>query len=207
LQPLTERGALGSRGGQATFAVLLFQDIAAIPLLALLPLISITGGRAAFSWTGLATASIAVVATLTVGHFLARPVFRHIARTRLREVFTAFALMLVLGVALGLRALRARRWRWAPFLAGVLLADPSTATRSRRRSSPSRACCCALFFISVGMSVDFGCCHDASAAHRRGSSSGMLVLKAGNPVADREGRRGLPSDERPLFVLLLAQGG
>src|SRR5207253_1794339 len=65
LQPLTERGALGSRGGQATFAVLLFQDIAAIPMLALLPLMSLSGGSSTFSWTGLAIAAVAIVATLT----------------------------------------------------------------------------------------------------------------------------------------------
>src|SRR5688572_19158419 len=68
LQPLTERGVLGSKGGQATFAVLLFQDIAAIPLLALLPLMSTTAGRSSFSWSGLALAAAAIVATLTIGH-------------------------------------------------------------------------------------------------------------------------------------------
>src|SRR5258706_216620 len=86
LQPLTERGALGTQGGQATFAVLLFQDLAVIPMLAVIPLLGGSGESSAFSWKGLGFAVGAIVATLVLGHFLARPGFRHIARTRLREV-------------------------------------------------------------------------------------------------------------------------
>lgn len=204
LQPLTERGALGSRGGQATFAVLLFQDIAAIPLLALLPLISVTGGRAAFSWTGLATASIAVVATLTVGHFLARPVFRHIARTRLREVFTAFALMLVLGIALVFEHYGLSMALGA-FLAGVLLAESEYRHEIEAAVEPFKGLLLALFFISVGMSMNFGVLlkHPLLIA---GIIAGMLALKAGILWLIAR-KAGIPSDERPLFILLLAQGG
>src|SRR5262245_19987863 len=98
LQPLTERGALGTQGGQATFAILLFQDLAVIRMLAVIPLLGGTDSST-FSWKGLGFAVGAIAATLVLGHFLARPVFRHIARTRLREIFTAFALLLVLGIA------------------------------------------------------------------------------------------------------------
>jgi len=101
LQPLTERGLLGTRGGQATFAVLLFQDLAVIPMLALLPLFGAAGGILSFSWRGLGVAVLVIAATLIGGHYIARPVFRHIARTRLREVFTEFALLLVIAIALG----------------------------------------------------------------------------------------------------------
>ena len=204
LQPLTERGALGSRGGQATFAVLIFQDIAAIPLLALLPLISVSGGRTAFSWTGLATASIAVVATLTVGHFLARPVFRHIARTRLREVFTAFALMLVLGVALVFEHYGLSMALGA-FLAGVLLAESEYRHEIEAAVEPFKGLLLALFFISVGMSMDFGVLmkHPLLIV---GIILGMLALKAGILWLIAK-KAGIPSDERPLFILLLAQGG
>src|SRR5256885_6245077 len=95
LQPLNERGARGTQGGQATFAILLFQDLAVIPMLAVLPLIGESGGWSGFSWHGVGFALAVVVGTLVLGHFIARPVFRHIARTRLREIFTAFALLLV----------------------------------------------------------------------------------------------------------------
>lgn len=204
LQPLTERGALGSRGGQATFAVLLFQDIAAIPLLALLPLISVSGGRAAFSWTGLATASIAVVATLTVGHFLARPVFRHIARTRLREVFTAFALLLVLGIALVFEHYGLSMALGA-FLAGVLLAESEYRHEIEAAVEPFKGLLLALFFISVGMSVDLGVLMKHPLLIL-GIIIGMLALKAGVLWLIAK-KAGIPADERPLFVLLLAQGG
>src|SRR4029077_9904793 len=74
LQPLSERGALGTQGGQATFAILLFQDLAVIPMLALFPLLGATGEGSASSWQGLAFAIGAIVATLVLGHFLARPI-------------------------------------------------------------------------------------------------------------------------------------
>src|SRR5688572_18360530 len=72
LAPLTERGALGTQGGQGTFAVLLFQDLAVIPMLALLPLLGTSAGRSAFSWTGLGLAVAIIVGTLVLGHYLAR---------------------------------------------------------------------------------------------------------------------------------------
>ncbi|HEX5128196.1 MAG TPA: monovalent cation:proton antiporter-2 (CPA2) family protein, partial [Usitatibacter sp.] len=153
LTPLSERGALGSMGGQATFAVLLFQDIAAIPMLALLPLMSVTGGKSDFSWSQLGIATLAIVATLTVGHLLARPVFRHIARTRLREVFTAFALMLVLGVAV-VFARFGLSMELGAFLAGVLLAESEYRHEIEAAIEPFKGLLLALFFISVGMSMD-----------------------------------------------------
>ena len=204
LQPLTERGALGSRGGQATFAVLLFQDIAAIPMLALLPLLSASGGSSTFSWSGLATAAMAIAATLTIGHFLARPVFRHIARTRLREVFTAFALLLVLGIALVFEH-AGLSMALGAFLAGVLLAESEYRHEIEAAVEPFKGLLLALFFISVGMSMDFG----VLARHAlliAGIIVGMLALK-GAILWLIARRAGIPSDERPLFILLLAQGG
>jgi len=122
LQPLTERGALQNKGGQAVFAILLFQDIAVIPMLALLPLLGAAGTAVSFSWSGLAFALAVIAATLVGGHYLARPVFRHIARTRQREIFTAFALLLVLGIATGFE-LAGLSMALGTFLAGVVLAE------------------------------------------------------------------------------------
>jgi glutathione-regulated potassium-efflux system ancillary protein KefC len=204
LQPLTERGALGSKGGQSTFAVLLFQDIAAIPMLALLPLLSTSGGRSSFSWTDLGFAAAAVVATLTLGHFLARPVFRYIARTRLREVFTAFALMLVLGIAVVFEH-AGLSMALGAFLAGVLLAESEYRHEIEAAVEPFKGLLLALFFISVGMSMNFG----VLAKHPlliAGIIAGMLALKAAVLWLIAV-RAGIPSDQRPLFILLLAQGG
>ncbi|MDD1632723.1 MAG: cation:proton antiporter, partial [Methylococcaceae bacterium] len=120
LQPLQERGSLGTQSGQASFAILLFQDLAVIPMLALLPLLGTAGGDASFSWSGFGFALIVIAATLIGGHFLARPVFRGIAQTRRHEVFTAFALLLILGIALGFES-AGLSMALGAFLAGVLL--------------------------------------------------------------------------------------
>jgi glutathione-regulated potassium-efflux system ancillary protein KefC len=204
LQPLTERGGLGTQGGQATFAILLFQDLAVIPMLALLPLLGTTAGRSAFSWIGLATAAAIVVATLVLGHYLARPVFRHIARTRLREIFTAFALLLVLGCALLFES-AGLSMALGAFLAGVLLADSEYRHEIEAAVEPFKGLLLGLFFIAVGMSVNFGVLL-ARPLLVLGLIVGLFALK-GAVLWLIARRFGLPPDERPLFILLLAQGG
>src|SRR5690348_9810583 len=154
LQPLTERGALGTHGGQATFAVLLFQDLAVIPMLAALPLLSTRGGWSGFSWQAVSFAAATVVGTLVLGHFIARPIFRHIARTRLREIFTAFALLLVLGIAQLFQA-AGLSMALGAFLAGVLLAESEYRHEIEAAIEPFKGLLLGLFFIAVGMGVDF----------------------------------------------------
>ncbi len=204
LQPLAERGALGTQGGQATFSILLFQDLAVIPMLALLPLLGTTAGRSAFSWSGLAIAGGIVAGTLVLGHYLARPVFRHIARTRLREIFTAFALLLVLGCALLFEA-AGLSMALGAFLAGVLLADSEYRHEIEAAIEPFKGLLLGLFFIAVGMSVNFGVLL-ARPLVVLGLIAGLFALKGA--VLWTIGRTaGLPTDERPLFILLLSQGG
>ena len=204
LQPLNERGALGTQGGQATFAILLFQDIAVIPMLAALPLLGQAGGWSGFSWQGLGFAVAVVVGTLVLGHFIARPVFRHIARTRLREIFTAFALLLVLGIAL-LFDKAGLSMALGAFLAGVLLAESEYRHEIEAAIEPFKGLLLGLFFISVGMSVDF------SVLLARpwvvvGLIVGLFALKS-LVLWIIAARARLPSSERPLFILLVAQGG
>ena len=204
LQPLAERGALGSQGGQATFSVLLFQDLAVIPMLALLPLLGHTAGRSAFSWTGLATAAGIVAGTLVLGHYVARPIFRQIARTRLREIFTAFALLLVLGCAL-LFETAGLSMALGAFLAGVLLADCEYRHEIEAAVEPFKGLLLGLFFIAVGMSVNFGVLF-ARPLLVLGLIAGLFALKGAVLWLIARHFR-LPADERPLFILLLAQGG
>jgi glutathione-regulated potassium-efflux system ancillary protein KefC len=205
LQPLAERGALGTRGGQATFKILLFQDLAVIPMLALLPLLGTTAaGRSAFSWQGLALAAAIVVGTLVLGHYLARPVFRHIARTRLREIFTAFALLLVLGCALLFES-AGLSMALGAFLAGVLLADSEYRHEIEAAVEPFKGLLLGLFFMSVGMSVNFGVLL-AWPLLVLGLIVGLFALK-GAVLWLIARRFRLPPGERPLFILLLAQGG
>jgi glutathione-regulated potassium-efflux system ancillary protein KefC len=204
LQPLTERGTLGTQGGQSTFAILLFQDLAVIPMLALLPLLGRSAGRSAFSWLALGLAVAIIVGTLVLGHYLARPVFRHIARTRLREIFTAFALLLVLGCAMLFEA-AGMSMALGAFLAGVLLADSEYRHEIEAAIEPFKGLLLGLFFISVGMSVSFGVLM-ARPLLVLGLILGLLALKGAVLwLIARQFR--LPPDERPLFILLLAQGG
>ncbi|MFN2645261.1 MAG: monovalent cation:proton antiporter-2 (CPA2) family protein [Burkholderiales bacterium] len=204
LQPLTERGALGTQGGQASFAILLFQDLAVIPMLAMLPLLGTLGGWSGFSWQGIGFAVAVVVGTLVLGHFIARPVFRHIARTRLREIFTAFALLLVLGIAL-LFEVAGLSMALGAFLAGVLLAESEYRHEIEAAIEPFKGLLLGLFFISVGMSVDFGVL-----LNRPWLVVAIIVvlfLLKGAVLWLIAERMRLPKSERPLFILLLAQGG
>ncbi len=203
LQPLAERGALATQGGQGIFAVLLFQDIAVIPMLALLPLLG-SGGGAAFSWQGLGFALAVIVATLVGGHFLARPVFRHIARTRQREIFTAFALLLVLAIALAFEH-AGLSMALGAFLAGVLLAESEYRHEIEAAIEPFKGLLLGLFFIAVGMSVDFAVLL-ARPFVVFGLIFGLFVIK-GAVLWLIARRAGFPRAERPLFILLLAQGG
>jgi glutathione-regulated potassium-efflux system ancillary protein KefC len=202
LQPLAERGALATQGGQASFAVLLFQDLAVIPMLALLPLLG--AGAAQLSWHDFAYPGAAVAATLVLGHYLARPVFRHIARTGLREIFTAFALLLVLGIALGYEAVGLSMALGA-FLAGVLLAESEYRHEIEAAVEPFKGLLLGLFFIAVGMGIDFGILLKAPLAVL-GIVAGLFALKSA-VLWTVAGLARIPRGERSLFVLLLAQGG
>ncbi|MBI4291174.1 MAG: cation:proton antiporter [Betaproteobacteria bacterium] len=204
LQPLSERGGLSSQGGQATFAVLLFQDLAVIPMLALLPLLGTAGKTAQVSWHDLAYPGVAVAATLVLGHYLARPIFRHIARTKLREIFTAFALLLVLGIALGYEA-AGLSMALGAFLAGVLLAESEYRHEIEAAVEPFKGLLLGLFFIAVGMGVDFGVLLKAPLTVL-GIILGLFIGKAAVLwMLARLAR--IPASEQPLFVLLLSQGG
>ncbi|HEX7053420.1 MAG TPA: monovalent cation:proton antiporter-2 (CPA2) family protein [Burkholderiales bacterium] len=204
LQPLAERSALGTHGGQSAFAVLLFQDIAVIPMLAALSLLSTKGGWSGFSWQGVGFAAAAVAGTLVLGHFIARPVFRHIARTRLREIFTAFALLLVLGIAQLFHSVGLSMALGA-FLAGVLLAESEYRHEIEAAIEPFKGLLLGLFFIAVGMSVDF-----AMLRERPWLVAGLIVglfLLKGAVLWLIARLAGMPRSQRPLFILLLAQGG
>jgi glutathione-regulated potassium-efflux system ancillary protein KefC len=204
LAPLSERGALATQGGQGTFAVLLFQDIAVIPMLAILPLLGTSGEGAGFSWQKLGLAAAVIVVTLGGGRLVARPVFRHIARTRLREIFTAFALLLVLVVALAFEHVGLSMALGA-FLGGVLLAESEYRHEIEAAVEPFKGLLLGLFFIAVGMSVDFGVLM-ARPWVVFGLIAGFLLIKAAVLYAIARWAN-FPRAERPLFILLLAQGG
>ncbi len=203
LQPLTERGGLGTQGGQASFAILLFQDLAVIPMLALLPLLGAAAASSAFGFGDFAYPAGAIIATLVGGHYLVRPVFRHVARTRLREVFTAFALLLVLGIAL-LYEMAGLSMALGAFLAGVLLAESEYRHEIEAAVDPFKGLLLGLFFISVGMGVNFGLLLAKPLMVLAICASLFFAKAAVLWLVARLAR--LPASELPLFVVLLAPG-
>lgn len=160
LQLLAERKELNTRHGRMSFAILLFQDLAAIPMIAIIPLLAIIPATdsipAKFIDPWAIAKAIAVIAVIVVGgRLLLRPLFRRIARTGIPEIFTAGALLVVIGNALLMEAVGLSMALGA-FLAGVLLADSEYRHELEGDIAPFRGLLLGLFFISVGMSLDLG---------------------------------------------------
>ena len=151
LATLSEKNLLRTPGGQASFAVLLFQDLAVVPLLLLLSFF--TGTQNQFSWLDAAEAIGMIVLLILTGRFLVRPVLRYIAATRLREIFVGFSLLVVLGTA-ALMVWVGLSMALGAFLAGVMLADSEYRHELELDIEPFKGLLLGLFFIAVGMSVD-----------------------------------------------------
>jgi glutathione-regulated potassium-efflux system ancillary protein KefC len=205
MQTMGERNILSTPIGRTAFGVLLFQDIAAIPLLAVVPLLATRGEASSGSgWPKFALALSAVAAVYVIGRFFTRPVLRQLAKTGLREVFAAFTLLLVLGIA-ALMASVGISMALGAFLAGVLLAGSEYRHALETDIQPFRGLLMGLFFIAVGMSIDFGLLA-RQPLFVLGLILGFQVLKlaALRLVA---GPLGVTRLQRWLFAGLLAQGG
>ncbi len=156
LQLLAEKKQLTTTHGRAAFSILLFQDLAVIPLIALLPLIgSGASGENQFDplKVGITLASIAGL--IIGGHFLLRPLFRIVAQAKLPELFTATALLVVIGAALFMQFAGLSMVLGA-FIAGMLLADSEYRHELEADLAPFKGLLLGLFFIAVGMSVNIG---------------------------------------------------
>jgi monovalent cation:proton antiporter-2 (CPA2) family protein len=170
LQSMEERGVLKTPVGQSIFSVLLFQDISVIPILAVLPLLAIATASSAHDTSSLisglpawlqAISILGVVAGIMLsGRYLMKPLFRFVAETGSREIFVAFALLLVVGITLlmGLIGLSAAL---GTFLAGVVLADSEYRHELEMDLDPFKGLLLAIFFISVGSGIDFRLIADA----------------------------------------------
>jgi glutathione-regulated potassium-efflux system protein KefB len=156
LQVLNERGELQAPYGQRSFAVLLFQDISVVPILALVPLMAAEMGHGSAEGNGLVNGAImvgSIVAVVLVGRFLLNPFFRLLASTSAREIMTAAALLLVLGTAL-LMQWAGMSMALGAFLAGVLLAESNFRHELEADIEPFRGLLLGLFFMSVGMDIN-----------------------------------------------------
>ncbi|MET0382962.1 MAG: glutathione-regulated potassium-efflux system protein KefC [Burkholderiaceae bacterium] len=207
LATLAERNILQTTAGQSVLSVSLFQDIAAIPLLALIPLLApdrIAGDDAGHPWIA-AGRAFGMIALIVLGGRLAiRPALRWIARSQTPEIFTAAALGLVVGTAALMQAVGLSMALGA-FLAGVLLAESEYRRELETDIEPFKGLLLGLFFIAVGMGIDLG----AVAGHPwqvAGIVAGFLLVKAAVLWAVEIGVP-IPRPERPVFTLLLAQGG
>ncbi|WP_394789210.1 glutathione-regulated potassium-efflux system protein KefC [Rhodoferax sp.] len=209
LQVFGERNLLPTRSGQAGFSILLFQDVAAIPILALLPLLGTEfeqNEALAQSAPALqALKTVAVIAGIVLGgRLLLRPLFRWIARSKAPEIFTAASLLLVVGIA-SLMLSVGLSMALGAFLAGVLLAESEYRRELETDIEPFKGLLLGLFFIAVGMSVDFGVLL-RSPGLMAAIVVGFLVAKLVVIYAIAK-YMGVPFQERPVFTVLLAQGG
>ena len=155
LASLQEKNLLATPGGQASFSVLLFQDLAVIPLMLLLAFLSPGTNSEGLEWTSTAKAIGLIVGLIVAGRLLLRPVLRYVANTQQREIFVGFALLLVIGVAALMEAVGLSSALGA-FLGGVLLADSEYRHQMELDIEPFKGLLLGLFFIAVGMSVDLG---------------------------------------------------
>jgi glutathione-regulated potassium-efflux system ancillary protein KefC len=205
LSVMASRNLMPTSSGQSVLSVMLLQDVAAIPILALVPVLAVAGAQAEGSgWLG-ALKAVAVIATIVLGGRLAlRPALRWIARSRTPEIFTAASLLLVVATAALMQAVGLSMALGA-FLAGVLLAESEYRRELETDLEPFKGLLLGLFFIAVGMSIDF-----AVVLQNPGLIAavvaGFLLIKAAVLVAMARAMS-LPLMERPVFVLLLAQGG
>lgn len=217
LQSLTERGLMKSQAGSNAFSVLLFQDIAVIPILALLPLLALEGSttpqddehsRTWISdfplWIQIAITAATIGALVAGGKYLSSPIFRYIAETRLREIFTAFALLIVVAITCLMLAIGLSP-ALGSFLAGVVLAESEFRHELEVDIEPFKGLLLGLFFITVGAGINFQLLQDqplligVSVVALITIKIAVLALLA--RLFAMEFKHGL------LFSLALAQGG
>ena len=205
LATLAEKNLLPTPGGQASFSVLLFQDIAVIPLLLVLGMLSAADDGHLFDWLAAGKAVALIAGLIVAGRFLLRPLLRYIAQTGLREIFIAFSLLLVIGFASLMHAVGLSMALGA-FLAGVLLADSEYRHELELDIEPFKGLLLGLFFIAVGMSVDLGL-FVRSPLLVLGLAAGVVVLKIAllYPLSIGFGYCGRA--DATLFAIALSQVG
>jgi monovalent cation:proton antiporter-2 (CPA2) family protein len=214
IQLLNERNLMPTYPGQSAFSILLFQDIAVIPILASLPILATSAGVVSQDaviekdmgyWWEETFKVVGFVGTLIVlGHYGLRHVLRYIAQTRVPEIFTATALLLVIGVAFLMQAIGLSPALGA-FIAGVILADSEYRHEIEVQIKPFKSLLLGLFFISVGMSVNF----DVLGNHLNAVVLSVIALMSLKflIMAGISKIFGMQAYQYVLLSTLLAQGG
>ncbi|WP_434358125.1 glutathione-regulated potassium-efflux system protein KefB [Parasalinivibrio latis] len=201
LRVIEEQGLSRSEAGQNGFAVLLFQDIAVIPMLAVIP--ALAGGGIG-SWVDVVIMLGAIVALLLGGHYLLRPLFRWVVMSGVRELFNVAALLLVIGTALVMQSL-GLSMALGTFLAGVLLAESEYRHELEIAIDPFKGLLLGLFFIAVGMGVDIGLLLQYP-LEILASVAGLILVKGGILYILARMFR-LSAKARSQLAAILGQGG
>jgi glutathione-regulated potassium-efflux system ancillary protein KefC len=205
LATLGERKLMPSPAGGASFSILLFQDIAAIPMIALVPLLAgAVAEHGKHGWMGVLRLVGVLAALVCFGRYLVNPAMHFLGRTRLRELFTAFALLLVIGICLLMQSVELSM-ALGTFMAGVLLADSEYRHQLESDLEPFKGLLLGLFFMAVGMSADFGVLR-AHPLLVPALACGLLLIK-GAILYGLAFRFDIPRGQRLFFALLMSQGG
>ncbi|MBB5722731.1 CPA2 family monovalent cation:H+ antiporter-2 [Loktanella ponticola] len=229
LQTLSEKGLMQTNGGRSTFSVLLTQDIAVIPMLALLPLLAITATASVApdgslvrlvdqeeahqtmslvhglpGWGVTLVTLGAVAAVILTGIFLTRPIFRYIQHAKLREMYTALALLMVVSIAV-LMSLVGLSPALGTFLAGVVLANSEFRHELESDLEPFKGLLLGLFFITVGAGIDFGLFF-REPGYILALTLGVMLIKGG-VLYGLSILFKIKGKDRWLFALGLAQAG
>lgn len=205
LRAMADRNLMQTTSGSSTLSVLLLQDVAAIPVLALLPLLAVAGASAEGSgWLAGAKAVGVIAAIILGGRLLLRPALRWIARSESPEIFTAAALLLVVATAFLMHSVGLSMALGA-FLAGVLLAESEYRRELETDIEPFKGLLLGLFFIAIGMTIDFAVVLEqplrVAAIVFGFLAAKVLVLWLMTRLMP------IPKAERPVFIVVLAQGG
>jgi glutathione-regulated potassium-efflux system ancillary protein KefC/glutathione-regulated potassium-efflux system protein KefB len=201
---LGERGELSSPSGRRAFAILLFQDLAVIPLIALLPLLGPDKASGASGWVLAAKGVVAIAFVIVASRLLIRPLLKVVARFGGREVFTAAALLVVIGAAL-LMELIGLSMSLGAFLAGVLLADSEFRHELEADVEPFKGLLLGLFFMAVGMSANLDLFRAYPLAVL-GVAIGLMLLKVVLLYGVARGS-GTDNEDAQRIAVWLAQGG
>jgi glutathione-regulated potassium-efflux system ancillary protein KefC len=206
VQTMNEKNLTNTPMGKSSFAILLFQDIAATPLVAIIPLLAVQSASetTGSDWFGLLKVLGAIFAVIFIGRYLTRPILQIIAGLHLREVFTAFALLLIVGISQIVSAVGIPMTLGA-FLAGVLLASSEYRHALESDIEPFKGLLMGLFFMAVGMSIDFGLVI-AKPFVIIGLVLGFTAVK-GLILRVIAPHVGIIPAHRWLFAALIAQGG
>jgi monovalent cation:proton antiporter-2 (CPA2) family protein len=210
LQTLDEKGWMKTQAGKAGFSVLLAQDIAVIPMLALLPFLALSGDPAGAAdgsgqgWINAATTLGVISGMILAGMFLTRPLFRWIADSNSNEVFVATALVLVVGASLLMTSVGLSP-ALGTFIAGVVLAESEYRHELEADIEPFKGLLLGLFFISVGANIDFALVLESPLLI---AGLVLLLIAVKFPVLLLLGRLfGLKLADNLMFAFILAQGG